>query len=560
MMTSDQDPADPRPVTKPATGSAITARLFRAAFVLYVLAAAVITCGLVAETFLTARGDLERELSIHRRTLEGTLAGPLRSFDLDDVSRISASMVDLPEIDGVRVLDHNRARDLVRVGTVPVQAEDAASVAGPAVATQSNPRTEPPSQGFGQPITVSFFVYHSHAAGRDPVGFVEIYANPLVVLERIRWRIALLVLAAVVNTAILWVIFERVGRSILVRPLGVLTDAARRTGFERLETVEFDPKTAEAARGTEIEILRVAFNDMVGDIRRSRDALAALNADLEHRVGERTRELESRSSQAAAAIARVEQSRRQVAAALDEAERAARAKSEFLALVSHELRTPLNSVLGFSELIERQTREMPETLDASQLAGYAGAIHESGTQLLTLINDILDLSRIEAGRMEVAPEWIDTAATTRTVVELMRDPATKRRVSLESALDPATPMLKVDPRRYRQMLMNLLSNALKYTEPGGEVRVLAERRADGWVEVVISDTGVGMPERDIAQALEPFSRGGDQTTRRFSGAGLGLPLVARMMQLHGGRLALESTVGAGTRAILRFPPNSVRTS
>lgn len=529
-----------------AKRSAITGRLFRAAFLLYLVAAVLITGILIAETYLTARSDLERELAIYQRTMERTLGTPLWSLDLEEVSKIAATMVGLPEIVAVRVLDHNRARELARAGEVP---DDAPQAGDTGV-----------SADFGWPggIAASFDVYHVHAVGRDRVGHVTIYSSELVVLERVRWRVVLLVIAAIVKTVILWFIFDRVSRSILVRPLIGLTDATRRTGFDRLEPVEFDPDTSKAAAGTEIEILRNAFNDMLQHLRQSRNAVAALNADLEARVTERTRELEARTSEASAAAARVEQSRRQVAAALEEAERAARAKSEFLALVSHELRTPLNSVLGFSELIQRQAQAGREAIHPDQLASYAESIHESGSQLLTLVNDILDLSRIEAGRMEVTPEWIDTVATTRTIVEVMRDPATKQRLSLESRLDPDTPMLKVDPRRYRQMLMNLLSNALKYTEAGGEIRIDAEKRPDGWLEITVSDTGVGMPASDVARALEPFGRTGDPTTRRFTGAGIGLPLVARMMQLHGGRLAIESAVGEGTRAILRFPPACTR--
>ncbi|MEQ8588032.1 MAG: histidine kinase dimerization/phospho-acceptor domain-containing protein [Thalassobaculaceae bacterium] len=535
----------------PTGRATVTGRLFRTAFLLYLAAAVAITGALVTEFYLSARTGLERELTIYRSTLERTLSGPLWALDLEEVDAIAAAMTDLPQIVGVRVLDHNRARMLSSAGEVP-------PLPAPTPSSLTAPSDEVDGGGtVGTGIAVSFPIFHSHAVGRAQVGHVTLFTSERVVLERVGWRIALLVAAAAMKTALLWFIFDRVGRSILIRPLTRLTEATRRTGFDRLEPVAFDERTAKAAAGTEIESLRVAFNDMIADLRRSRDALSALNAELESRVAERTRELEAQSAEASAATARVEQSRRQVAAALEEAERAARAKSEFLALVSHELRTPLNSVLGFSELIQRQLDDRADPPDPQQLSDYAASIHDSGTQLLTLVNDILDLSRIEAGRMEMSPEWIDTVATTRTIVELMRDPATKQRLSLESRVDAETPMLKVDPRRYRQMLMNLLSNALKYTEEGGEIRIDASRRKDGWFEIVVSDTGVGMPASDIAIALSPFGRTGDPLTRRLAGAGLGLPLVARMMQLHGGRLAIESAVGAGTRAILRFPPSCV---
>ena len=523
---------------KGAGPSAITRRLFRAAFLLYLTAAVLITGVLVAEAYLSTRNDLERELSIYQRTLEGALANPLWSLDLDEVATISTGMVEIPEISGVLVRDHNRRIEFARAGEVP-----------------QDPSAPDPSGGWlGTPITLSFDVHYSHAVGRDMVGHVTIYSSRLLVLERVRWQVSLLILTAVVKTILLWFIFNWVSRSILVRPLIELTAAARRTEFQRLETIRFDAETAAAAEGTEIEVLREAFNDMVAKLRQSRDALAQSKADLERRVTERTRELVAQTSETAAAMAKVEQSRRQVAAALEEAERAARAKSEFLALVSHELRTPLNTVLGFAELQRQMIKDAPDGPDLATFDTYAAAIHESGSHLLTLINDILDLSRIEAGRMEVNPEWIDTAATTRTVVEILRDPATKRRLSLESRIGDDSHALKVDPRRYRQMLMNLLSNAVKYTEAGGSIYVDSSVRSDGWLEIGVVDDGVGMAPTDIARALEPFGRIGSPQTSTAAGTGLGLPLVARMMQLHGGRLAIDSKVGEGTRAILRFPP------
>ena len=565
-MTTDRqnapEGAEPKPT--PPGRSAMTQRLFRTAFSLYLAAALAITGALVVETYLSARSTLERELSIHQLGLQRALVGPLRSLDREEIARIADATVDRPEVTGIVIRGHNRADELARAGEVPDQVSPGQVSPGQLSPDAVSPGQPDAGKDYGlsdipgEGIALSFLVDDSDTAGQSRVGAVTLFTSEGVVLERVRWQIVLLVLAAVLNFAILWYVFNRVSRSILERPLIALVDATRRNGGDKLEPVEFDPVTAKAAAGTEIESLRLAFNDLIGQLRRNRDALSVLNADLEARVGERTRELEARTSEASAATARVEHSRRQVAAALEEAERAARTKAEFLALVSHELRTPLNSVLGFSELIQHQVSSRQQDVNPAQIATYADSIHESGTQLLTLVSDILDLSRIEAGRMEITPEWIDTAATTRTVVEMMRDPATKRRLSLECLVKPEMPMLKVDPRRYRQMLMNLLSNALKYTEPGGAIRIDGFRRPDGWLEIAVEDTGVGMPASDIAIALEPFGRVGDPTTRRLAGAGLGLPLVARMMQLHGGRLAIESAVNSGTKVMLRFPPNTLR--
>ena len=509
--------------------SALTQKIFRTAFLLYLAAALAITGTLVVEAYLSARANLQRELNIYRMTTEDALAGALWALDLEEVKSISKGILAIPEIASLRVLDHNRTREFVTVGDPDTEAEDG---------------------WLWGSISVGFYVYYEHAVGRDRVGYVTLVASQKVLWERLNWRIGLLLTAALLKTVILWLIFARVSRSILVRPINELTQAARNTAFDRLERLEFDDPTARAAEGTEIEVLRQAFNDMMIKLRDSRDALARANTDLETRVAERTRELERRGSELSTALARVDRARREAAAALDAAERADRAKSEFLALVSHELRTPLNSIMGFAELIRDQAgqRDDPKTLRE-----YSTAIHESGAHLLSLITDILDLSKIEAGRMEVNPEWIDPSGAARTVVELLREMAARKGVRLDNQVEPSIGALHADPRRFRQMLTNLLSNAIKYTEPNGEVSITADTGSDSSLTFRITDTGIGMSKPEIIRALEPFSRINNSMTQNQQGTGLGLPLVARMAQLHNGRLTIDSHTGKGTTASLWFP-------
>lgn len=515
-----------------AVRSPVTRKLFRAAFLLYLGVAVAITLVFVAEAWLTARGDLERELSIYRRTLEEALAAPLWSVDIEAAGAIAKGMLELPDIAAVRIVDHTGTREFV-------------AVSEPA-------RT---ASWLGDLIIVEFPVHYRHAVGQDLVGRVELAASPLVLAARLQWRIALIVAAAVLKTGLLWLIFDRLGRSILARPLTRLTRAVRDAGQGRLEEVEFDAATTAAADGTEIEALQRAYNRMVLALRQGRAALADLNRDLEGLVAERTRALEDRTVELSAAVARLEEARRQTAAALEVAQRAGRAKSEFLALVSHELRTPLNSILGFSELVRDQ---IGNGRNPERLVEYAEAIHSSGSHLLALINDILDLSKIEAGQMDLHLEWIDPAATARTVTGLMREQATRKGLTLECRLDPAVGPLRADPRRFRQMLMNLLSNAVKFTDVPGSVAVEGRVTPDGGLALAVVDTGIGMRSQDVERAMEPFGQIDSPATRAQQGTGLGLPLVARMAQLHGGRLAIDSSPGAGTTATIWFPPDSRR--
>lgn len=510
------------------TRSALTRKIFRTAFLLYLAAAVAITAAFVVEAYLSARDTLERELAIYQRTLEGALSAPLWSLDLEATESIARGMLEIPGITGVRIEDQNRVMDLVSVGD-----------------------TATATTWLGQPVENGFPVFYRHDIGRDAVGYVTIYSAPLVLLERLQWRIGLLVATAVLKTVLLWIIFDRVSRSILVRPIAELTAAARRSSYDQLSRVEFDPATARAAEGTEIEVLRRTYNDMIVKLRNSRDALSALNNELESRVADRTRALEMRTAELSAAIGRADQARRQTAAALDAAERAGRAKTEFLALVSHEVRTPMNAILGFAEMVK--ARLVADGRDPI-LVEYTDSVLQSGQHLLSVINDILDLSKVEAGRMEIRREWLDPAAAARSIAELMREMAARKQIRIDCELGEDPGPLNADPRRFRQMLMNLVSNAVKFSDGPGVVRIGARVTDDGWVGFSVTDQGAGMHGHEIARALEPFGQVDSPLTRSQQGTGLGLPLVSRMIHLHDGRLAIDSRPGQGTSVTLWFPP------
>ncbi len=242
----------------------------------------------------------------------------------------------------------------------------------------------------------------------------------------------------------------------------------------------------------------------------------------------------------------------EVAHARNVAEAASRAKSEFLAHMSHELRTPLNSIIGFAELLDRQHLG---PLGATKYQEYVRDILDSGRHLLTLINGVLDLSRAEAGKLVPHDEEIDLLALARVCLRSIAELAESRGICLIDRLDigPEPPLLNADARMTRQVILNLLSNALKFTQPGGEITVSIARSDEDGLTLTVQDNGIGIAADDLERVFEPFVQADGSHRRRFEGSGLGLPLSRRLMEAHGGTLTLESAPGQGTVARMSFP-------
>lgn len=249
---------------------------------------------------------------------------------------------------------------------------------------------------------------------------------------------------------------------------------------------------------------------------------------------------------------------RQIEASLREAKEIAeattRTKSEFLANMSHELRTPLNAIMGFSEIMKN---ELFGSIGNPNYRDYASDIYDSGGHLLTLINDILDMSKAEAGKIELQEAEVDVEAVIAACLRLVKARAESGGLTL-SVAQPETPIrLWVDERRIKQILLNLLSNATKFTPPGGRIVIAASIERSGDFVLTVRDTGIGIAPDDIAKSLAPFGQVDSKLARRFDGTGLGLPLSRALAELHGGQLDLHSRVAVGTTIRVRLPAERV---
>jgi signal transduction histidine kinase len=337
----------------------------------------------------------------------------------------------------------------------------------------------------------------------DPLGWrvfveqpvAEVYAT----LDASILRTALLLAAGFVISALAAIFMARS----LVRPIRTLQEGAQRIGAGELE------QRIDVHTGDELEALAGQFNDMTAELRRS-------YAELEQKVEERTAQL---------AVAN-------------------RHKSEFLANMSHELRTPLNAIIGFSEALREK---MFGDLNDKQLE-YLNDIHASGRHLLSLINDILDLSKIEAGRMELDVQSFAAPAALEGAMSLVRERAQRQGIALALEVDPAVGEVRADERKFKQILLNLLSNSIKFTPGGGRVSVRACLNGAG-LEIAVSDNGIGIAPQDQATVFEEFRQVGP----RAEGTGLGLALTRKFVELHGGSIRLDSTPGQGTTFTFTLP-------
>ncbi|HEY6578765.1 MAG TPA: HAMP domain-containing sensor histidine kinase, partial [Rhizomicrobium sp.] len=270
---------------------------------------------------------------------------------------------------------------------------------------------------------------------------------------------------------------------------------------------------------------------------------------LTHRLDEESRlrfEVENLAGE-------LEQARDEALRKRFEAEAANATKTSFLANMSHELRTPLNAILGFSEIIQK---ECFGPVGSVRYSEYAGDIHASGAHLLSLINDLLDVAKIEAGKMEIEPHELDAGCCFDTALRIIAARARERRQQLVIEIDPSAPPLYADERAVKQILINLVSNAVKFTPEEGRILVAASRSRCGNFQIMVEDTGPGIPRDKLERVFTPFSQIDNRYDRQRGGTGLGLTLVRGLAELHGGRTWIDSDSGKGCRAYVVLPTTS----
>ena len=369
---------------------------------------------------------------------------------------------------------------------------------------------------------------HEHWAENDLMAVVKVVMPDSLTRRAINWNRAILLATAIMTVFLAMLVAYAIVRYVIVKPLGHLRDVADEVRKGNVQA------RAEIHTADEFEELGVAFNRMLRGLVDSQEELQKVNASLDDKV--------DKLAQANLHLYEMN-----------------RLKSDFLATMSHELRTPLNSIIGFSDVLGSI-----ESLDDRQRR-YVQNIRSSGRMLLEMINDILDLAKIEAGKMEVRPSTFRMESIVSAQCDMARPLAEKKNIDLDFDVEPGLEAIDQDPAKVQQILANLLSNAVKFTPEGGRVEVRArldpsdDAAAPAAFLLEVADTGVGIAPEEQQTIFEKFRQsrvfqaGDDAMTREFSGTGLGLSIVRELCRLLGGDIFIESQLGKGSRFTVRLP-------
>ncbi|MGF1593675.1 MAG: ATP-binding protein [Kiloniellaceae bacterium] len=482
------------------TGASIRNRIVVTVLVTVVAVSAISTVLTGQDHAARLMSDLKAESQVFTSVFGDTLSDPLWDYDYEMVQQRLDRLAATGSIAGARVLDTQGAT----LAEVQVGGFDPAGQGNHLV--------------FEREIT---------AEAGEAVGTLLLWFSTAGVQTEVRKAMRDAAATAAV-LAIVTAVIVFVGVNLITGPLARVTDAMIRIGEGDLDTV-----VPSGSRNDEVSRMAAALEHLRLNglrVEQAERGLRRANAYLEQRVSERTAELENARFQA---------------------EEANRAKTEFLANMSHDLRTPLNAILGFSEIM--RARAFGELGDP-RYAEYVEDIHHSGSLLIALIDDLLDISKVEAGKYELSEEIVDIEQLVRGCLRQVAPAAegAGQRVTVDIAAH--LPDLLGDERVLVQILNNLLSNAVKFTPEGGTIEVKAWTDARGCLLLSVADNGVGMTEEGVAKALRPFEQAHSARSREHKGTGLGLHLCDNFMKLFGGTLEIQSRLGEGTTATVTFPP------
>lgn len=496
----------------------------RAKFVAVTMLVGTVSTVFVTVAFLLyanaeTRSSMVRELSALAQVLAENSGAALVFNDPVAASTTLTALRVRPDVLGGRIV-RPTGEAFARYGEMPTHAADGAAEVGDDAWIAGN----------------HIWVTRPIVVDGDRVGSVEVAASLDVLRDERNAVLAIAGVIALLSTVIAFGLSTTLQRA-LVGPITHLAGVMQQVRAEKAYS-----RRAERKANDELGQLITGFNQMLEQIEAQHRELELYRKRLEGLVGERTIQLQEANTKLQMTVADLQVSK-------NELERTNRYKSEFLANMSHELRTPLNAIIGFSELM---VEKVFGPLGDPHYEQYVRDISRSAEHLVGIIGDILDMTRMESGMLELEEEVVEVDGLIEDVMRIMAPLVRSKELRLDwSPQTPGLPMLRCDPQRVRQVLINLLSNATKFTEAGGTI--LIHVSVDDDLTIVISDTGIGIAEADLKRVMTPFAQVENSMSRKYQGTGLGLSLSKTLMEHHQGTLSLASRLGEGTSVTLRFP-------
>ncbi len=474
----------------------IATQLMRKVFILYCVVALVVTSIHIYEELKYTQRAIENELRSYEMIFGQVLGKSLWDLELEQIESVLDAMIEVPIIEGVRLVDLH----------------------GNPVSKIGNMQTLNAKETFSNGIYYTFPIAYEYLGERRELGFATLFSNNQVIFKRVEIGFLFLIVNAVLKGIALWCIFLFFSHRILTKPLEALTDSVDDIEFDKLKAI---PAPLSVEKHNEIDVLKASFSSMIDKLIDARDKLLHFNRELEYKVQERTQSLLQSKN---------------------DAERALKFKSDFLACMSHEIRTPMNGVLGMMGLLEKSS------LDERQQHQLSVAM-SSAKSLLAIINDILDLSKLESGKMELEAMDFDLHTFHQEVFACLALKANKKSLELVvNTINVKHANVKGDQVRLRQILNNIIDNAVKFTE-AGEVVVTVSTESFG--EEIryccqVRDTGIGIPKESIDELFQSYTQVDASTTRKFGGTGLGLAITYKLANEMGGDISVLSEEGVGS--------------
>ena len=473
----------------------IATRLLKAVFGLYLVVTIVVTISAMVTEYNHTGDEIETEIIDLQETMLPIIASALWTYDKPSLQSIMKGMLSNPDVVGIKI------------------------DAGDEVLTLGH-------TGVGKELIVHEFpIVYRDTNGRPQVlGSGKIYTSTSIIFDRVKFGFLLILITAVIKTAVLWLLFIYFMQKIIVNPLASLTSQTESINMNNLQEIKI---LEPGHKDDELASLQTSYNNMIRKLTEARDELNRINEELEAIVEERTLDLQME----------VEARKH----AQIDAEKANQAKSAFLASMSHEIRTPLNGVIGMSDVLERTelNEKQKECIDVIKL---------SGNNLMNLIDDILDLSKVEAGAMELVDTTFDLESLIGNIVNTFQERAREKGIKLSYELSESLQTCySGDENRIAQVLINLVGNAIKFTESGEvKISVVEDLKQDDSLIFSVSDTGIGIAEKDTRKLFDSFTQADSSRTRKYGGTGLGLSICKHLIELMGGTIWVVSELNKGS--------------